>query len=275
MLAAMSRFSSRTLTEFEDACSGLFLAIIDRAFEGAEISLGQSPKAGGGERRTRFRDYVASVDQRNVREVAKLADALGYILTRLESDDDAKLRFETLKRGTERDGFAYADGRLQAKSLLIAPVAEIDDLRHLSDDAMRLYSLAMEHPAEAIGRAKDLLESVCKTVLRLSGGPDPAKGADLVEVAKAAMKALDLVPAGVTDAKKGADIVRRCLQQLGAVVASLGDLRNAYGSGHGRDGKWKGLGPRHARLAVGAAVTVADFLVETYLERADNQPTTT
>jgi Abortive infection C-terminus len=75
------------------------------------------------------------------------------------------------------------------------------------------------------------------------------------------------VPAEVDDAKKGAEIVRKCLRQLGAVAASLGELRNLYGSGHGRDGKWKGLGPRHARLAVGAGITVAEFIAETYLER--------
>jgi len=82
------------------------------------------------------------------------------------------------------------------------------------------------------------------------------------------LKALELGPADIDDAKKGAALVRRCLQQLGAVVASLGELRNLYGSGHGRDGKWRGLSPRHARLAVGAAVTFAGFVAETYVERA-------
>ncbi len=41
-------------------------------------------------------------------------------------------------------------------------------------------------------------------------------------------------------------------QQLGAVVASLAELRT----------------PRHARLAVGAAVTFAGFVAGTYVERA-------
>jgi abortive infection Abi-like protein len=59
--------------------------------------------------------------------------------------------------------------------------------------------------------------------------------------------------------KKGAAFVRKCLQQLSAVVASLGELRNLYGSG---------LSRHHARLAVGAAVTFAGFVVETYVGRA-------
>jgi hypothetical protein len=148
----------------------------------------------------------------------------------------------------------------------------VDDLRAIADQAVRLHSLANERPTDAIGGAKELVESVCKTVLRLSGEDVPGKGADLVEVAKLALKTLDLVPADVDEAKKGAALVRKCLQQLGAVVASLGELRNLYGSGHGRDGRWKGLSPRHARLAVGAAITVAEFIAETYLERTDASP---
>ncbi len=34
-----------------------------------------------------------------------------------------------------------------------------------------------------------------------------------------------------------------------------------------RDGQHKGLQPRHARLAVGAAVSFIDFVTETYRER--------
>jgi hypothetical protein len=49
--------------------------------------------------------------------------------------------------------------------------------------------------------------------------------------------------------------VRRCLQQLGTVVADLDELRTVSGSS------------RHARLAVGAAVTFAAFVVETQAEQ--------
>ncbi|HZZ30473.1 MAG TPA: abortive infection family protein [Phenylobacterium sp.] len=41
-------------------------------------------------------------------------------------------------------------------------------------------------------------------------------------------------------------------------------MRNFYGSGHGQDGRARGLTPRHARLAVGAASTLALFLFDTH-----------
>ena len=39
----------------------------------------------------------------------------------------------------------------------------------------------------------------------------------------------------------------------------MAELRNSYGSGHGKDAKFKGLSPRHARLAVGDGVIVVHF----------------
>jgi len=266
-----AQFSSRTLGRFEDACSTyLVLKDIDRALGDSGITLGSSSKGGGGERRTRFRDYLASVDQGNVEGVQRLAAALAGILETLERHDNAKDAIKMLRRKTERDGFTYEGGWLRAKRSLSGPVfvaVTVEDLQHVGEQAADLQRLATESPAKTIGGAKELVESVCKTVLRLSGESIPKDG-DLMTLAKATLKTLELVPSDVDDAKKGADVVRRCLQQLEAVVSSLGELRNLYGTGHGRDGKWKGLGPRHARLAVGAAITVAQFIADTYVERS-------
>lgn len=62
-------------------------------------------------------------------------------------------------------------------------------------------------------------------------------------------------------------MIRRLLSNLGNIAQGLGELRNLYGTGHGKHGKSKGLNPRHARLAVGAASTLALFLFETHQER--------
>ncbi|WP_425596028.1 abortive infection family protein [Roseibium album] len=41
-------------------------------------------------------------------------------------------------------------------------------------------------------------------------------------------------------------------------------MRGLGHSGHGRDSQHRGLEPRHARLCAGAAVTIVDFVTETY-----------
>ncbi|MEZ0131533.1 abortive infection family protein [Flavobacterium sp. LBUM151] len=41
-------------------------------------------------------------------------------------------------------------------------------------------------------------------------------------------------------------------------------MRNLYGTGHGKEKKRSGLSERHARLAVGAGITLCTFLLETF-----------
>lgn len=78
---------------------------------------------------------------------------------------------------------------------------------------------------------------------------------------------LQLVPDRVPDAAKGADVIKKLLGNLAVVSQSLAELRNLYGTGHGKEGRTAGLSPRHAKLAVGAAATLAVFLFETHKER--------
>lgn len=68
---------------------------------------------------------------------------------------------------------------------------------------------------------------------------------------------------------KGAGTIQVLLNNLGAVAKGVAELRGLYGTGHGRDGRFRGVQPRHARLTVGSAVTLATFLIETYSDQQD------
>ena len=258
-------FSRRTLGVFEDASASIPLRQIDRAFEDADIRLGQDPGGPDGARRAQFRRYIVSVDQYDPQQLDRLGEALGALI-----EEVAASKEDFLVKAAERDGFFFADGVFRPAGTAPSSfaVTRVDDMAFIDDRGRRLHLLANDSPQDAIGGATELLESVCRTVLREIGEPAPGKTADLVDIAKSTLEALAFVSADVVDAKKGAALVRTCLLRLGAVVASLGELRNVYGSGHGRVGKWKRLSPRHARLAVGAAVTFAGFVAETYVERA-------
>jgi hypothetical protein len=246
-------FSRRTLGVFEDASASIPLRQIDRAFEGADIRRGQDPGGPDGARRAQFRRYIVSVDQHDPQQLDRLGDALGALI-----EEVAASKQDFLVKAAERDGFAFADGVLKPAGTtpISFAVMSVEDLAFIDDRGRRLHLLANDSPNDAVGGAKELAESVCRTVLRSIGEAAPEKTADLVDIAKSTLKALERVPSG-GDAKKGAVLVGGFLQQLGAVVASLGELQNR-----------KGLSPRHARLAVGAAVTFAGFVAETYVERA-------
>ena len=121
-------------------------------------------------------------------------------------------------------------------------------------------------PELAIGTAKDLVESCCKTILteRVVAF---SKGVDINELTKLMVKEIQLVPEGISDQAKGADNIRLILRNLTQLTNNLAQLRGLYGSGHGRDGKHRGLQPRHARLAVASAVAFIDFVADTYRQR--------
>ena len=248
-------FSPRTLEVFEATFTGVPLRQLDRAFASAHIPLGKDPGGPEGARRAQFRRYVASVDQHDPQQLDRLAGALGALIAEV-----AVSKQDFLVKAAERDGFAFADGTFRPVETTPSSfaVTSLEDAAVIEDRSRRLRLLADESPDDAVGGAAELVESVCRTVLRLVGEPAP-KAAGLAAVVASTVSARAFAPEEGARAKKGADPVRRCLEQLGAVVVDLTGVR-------------KGLSPRHARLAVGAAVTLAAFVTETYLQRGGAKP---
>lgn len=152
-----------------------------------------------------------------------------------------------------------------AVGLLRAASPQVD-VAYISQQITRMESAINSDPDLAIGTAKELVETVAKTILD-DLGVQYGKRDDLPDLVKAARKALRLVPDSVPDDRQAADTVRRLLSNLGAVVDGIATLRNWYGTGHGRPAGSNGLQPRHARLVVGAAATLATFLFESHSAR--------
>ena len=148
----------------------------------------------------------------------------------------------------------------------LVDIARVENLSQLQDQIARMRDKAGEDPDLAIGTAKEIVETVCKTILRDSGGSLP-RDPKMPALLKATLKELELVPDSIPESKRGKDTVKRVLGSLGSIGHGLAELRNLYGTGHGRHGASGGLQPRHARLAVGAMATLAVFLFETHEAR--------
>ncbi len=149
-------------------------------------------------------------------------------------------------------------------------VAAQFDANYLAQQVQRMEEAVEKDPPLAIGTAKELVETCCKTILAERAKPI-AGNPDIPTLTKAALKELGLVPEGVPDSARGKDIIRRLLSNLGTIGNNLAELRGLYGTGHGSHAKASGLSPRHARLAVGAATTLAVFLFETHKETAPHR----
>ncbi|MCL4461584.1 MAG: abortive infection family protein [Nitrospirae bacterium] len=147
-------------------------------------------------------------------------------------------------------------------------VADALEAGWMQKEIERLENWVDRDPALAIGTAKDLVESCCKTILS-KRGIEVSNKLDMSDLTKKLTKELKLVPEGISDSAKGAESIKKILHNLSALTQYLSELRGLYGSGHGRNGKHRGLEPRHARLAVGVAVAFIDFVTETHKQRGD------
>ena len=134
----------------------------------------------------------------------------------------------------------------------------------LYEDLRRLERIGDSEPGEAIALAKEIVESCCKLILDDRKVEYPEK-AEIPELLKLLRKEIKIMPDGIDESAKGANEIRGILTSLGNIAHSLAPLRNAYGKGHGRGRDFKGLQPRHARLAIGAASTFVDFVLDRHL----------
>lgn len=143
------------------------------------------------------------------------------------------------------------------------------DPSYVAQQITRIEAAVINDPALAIGTAKELVETCCKTIL-VARGVSFSKGADLPELVKLTAKELELTPDNIPDQAKAADTIKRLLSNLATITQGVAELRNHYGTGHGKAAGAKGLQPRHAKLAAGAASTLAVFLAETHNARGTN-----
>ena len=147
----------------------------------------------------------------------------------------------------------------------LAEIAARFDANYLRQQIIRMEEAVESDPALAIGTAKELIETCCKTILEERGEPF-AKDPDMPELTKAAFRQLKMTRDDVPDAIEGAESIRRVLSNLGSISNELVRLRNLYGTGHGKLADAPGLSPRHAKLAVGSAATLVRFLFESHTE---------
>ena len=159
----------------------------------------------------------------------------------------------------------YGDVRLDD----LKQTAVVFDAKHLAEQIRRIEQSVHSDPALAIGTAKELIETCCKTIMAERGKPIVGTP-DIPTLTKATLKELKLVPEGIPDEARGGDVIKRLLQNLGSIGNSLAELRGLYGTGHGKHGNASGLSSRHAKLAVGVASTLVIFLFETHKENAPN-----
>ncbi|MCP4633700.1 MAG: abortive infection family protein [candidate division Zixibacteria bacterium] len=127
----------------------------------------------------------------------------------------------------------------------------------------RIKSSIKADPSLAIGTSKELIETICKTIL------DERKvtyneNDDFTTLAKNTFKILNLAPSHLHNQGKINESLKIFNSNLISALGRLAELRNPLGTGHGKTATFKGLETRHAKLAAGIASAIAVFIYETH-----------
>jgi hypothetical protein len=144
---------------------------------------------------------------------------------------------------------------------------------YMSTQIDTMLQATEKNPTEAIGKAKEFVESCRRTILE-ARSISIDKNLDIGKLIGETTALLKLSPDNISDDSAEVKAIKSLLGNLRAIASNMATLRNAYGSGHGKSANYKGLEPRHAGLAVGSAITLARFLWDTHEYHIRKQPKT-
>ena len=142
--------------------------------------------------------------------------------------------------------------------------------KYMNQQIDLMVAMCNENPTEAIGKSKELLESCCKTIIE-SNGEIIKDSINMGQLVKQTLSSLNIPNKGVEMDLEEEKIVKQITGSLNGLSSGIIELRNHYGSGHGRSAKFNGLTKRHAELSVGASITLVRYLWDTFLLINENK----
>jgi hypothetical protein len=169
---------------------------------------------------------------------------------------------------SQLSGKPVLEGRRRTGLKSPSTALALDGYGHLHDPSVIRDQLARidrglrRDPAEAIASSKELVETVCKTILD-DYGIAYARRNELLDLYKKVADVLKLNAEAVPDSAKGSRAAQQTLRTLVTTIQSLAELRNELGLGHGPTRRSPAL-TRHGRLAFNAAIAVVEFLLDTW-----------
>lgn len=183
------------------------------------------------------------------------------------SDQKQDLKVK-LRSTLERCNLTYLSGGIisdgsSAPSRSLSDLIKGRDLPSIEAEFDRALSKVNSEPREAVSAACNILESIFKVYITDEGLPKPQKQ-DLQNVWKVVRADLGFDTKLVQD-----DDLKRVLSGILSIVDGIGAFRTHASSAHGEGRRVYKLKPRHARLAIHSAHTIALFVLESWDDKRE------
>lgn len=173
---------------------------------------------------------------------------------------------EKLESTLERCNLLYIQGGYisdgsSAPSKSLSEVIKGRDIPAIEAEFNRALENVNSEPREAVSAACNILESIFKIYIS-DEKLDLPQRQDLQNVWKVVRSDLGFDPGKVEDTD-----LKKILSGILSVVDGIGAFRTHASSAHGQGRKLYNVKPRHARLAIHSAHTLALFVLETWDEK--------
>jgi hypothetical protein len=261
---SVSELVSRTTRGlFRDLMTGSTVGAIGAAFQDELFAPDpDSTYEDSSVRRTTTQEYLEAIDWTDINQVSRALRVFERLIQGFEPQYTSKLL-----NSLRRDGYTVDEetGHITSGGPRFAPssLRNITDASAIRQQLTRIQHAVLDDPALAVGSAKELIESTAKVVLKERGQPVDDKD-DLPALVRSAQQALGLHPSSKAPGPDGSDAIKKILGSVSGIAIGLAELRNrGYGTGHRPATAPVGLGPRHAHLAVNAAFTWCQLMLDT------------
>ena len=248
--------SKATRNEFREFLVGYTLREIEMTFDAGGLTAlkGYDPQVGG-QRRSLVECYYANIDFTSVPDIKRLLAVYEEVFENLQqiaerNPEDQNVTMNALLRRMEKDGFRYENGRFVADAVNAA-IVHAPTLVKLTEESIQEHvekarqKVANGDSAGAIASAYTLVEGFLKQLLRKTNTAFSESEGDIRVLYKAVCTPLHLDTKG--DSLE--NYLKAILEGLQRQIGGLFEVANKASD-------------RHARLAVNAAFTLCEFLLE-------------
>lgn len=190
-----------------------------------------------------------------------------YVADSFRADHQAENK-EKIEKALIKSELHYTKGGIVSASTAspsqsLKEIIKKHDIKSINSEFERALQNIESNPPEAVSAACNILESICRVYIEDEGLELPKK-LDLQPIWTVVRKDLGFDPKNVEDRD-----LKEILSGMIAAVNGIGALRSHASSAHGSGRKCYNLEPRHARLAIHAAHTVAAFIMESWEKKSN------
>lgn len=193
-------------------------------------------------------DGLSGQEDEELRATLKYLVDRGYLQIPLWADNVpyiASLTYEGLHYQTNKGTLAALAAELPAGF----------DSEYINAQYVQMETSVQTNPSDAIGKAKELLESCLKTLLGQKIDGYKEGNDDVPKLMKTLFKVMQVAPEDTAD-----ESIKKMMSCFSNFTQGLCELRNKHGSGHGKMNNFIALSSTHAEFVMNSTMSVVYFL---------------